>query len=144
MYRLKPEESLLTSFSVLFAAYKGDIRTFVEGASAIASLNEHSHVLIAEACTHAPLQEDIGRVKIPRMLRQRFGESLQVTLVAGADFPADLTPYDLIIHCGACMFNRRYVLSRVEAARSQGVPITNYGVTLAYLAGILDKVSYEE
>ena len=144
VYRLKPEESLLTSFSVLFAAYKGDIRTFVEGASAIASLNEHSHVLIAEACTHAPLQEDIGRVKIPRMLRQRFGESLQVTLVAGADFPADLTPYDLIIHCGACMFNRRYVLSRVEAARSQGVPITNYGVTLAYLAGILDKVSYEE
>lgn len=144
VYRLKPEESLLTSFSVLFAAYKGDIRTFVEGASAIASLNEHSHVLIAEACTHAPLQEDIGRVKIPRMLRQRFGESLQVTLVAGSDFPADLTPYDLIIHCGACMFNRRYVLSRVEAARSQGVPITNYGVTLAYLAGILDKVSYEE
>lgn len=144
VYRLKPEESLLTSFSVLFAAYKGDIRTFVEGASAIASLNEHSHVLIAEACTHAPLQEDIGRVKIPRMLRQRFGESLQVTLVAGADFPADLTPYDLIIHCGACMFNRRYVLSRVEAARSQGVPITNYGVTLAYLAEILDKVSYEE
>ena len=143
VYRLKPEESLLTSFSVLFAAYKGDIRTFVEGASAIASLNEHSHVLIAEACTHAPLQEDIGRVKIPRMLRQRFGESLQVTLVAGADFPGDLTPYDLIIHCGACMFNRRYVLSRVEAARSQGVPITNYGVTLAYLAGILDKVSYE-
>ncbi len=144
VYRLKPEESLLTSFSVLFAAYKGDIRTFVEGASAIASLNEHSHVLIAEACTHAPQQEDIGRVKIPRMLRQRFGESLQVTLVAGADFPGDLTPYDLIIHCGACMFNRRYVLSRVEAARSQGVPITNYGVTLAYLAGILDKVSYEE
>ena len=83
-------------------------------------------------------------MKIPRMLRQRFGESLQVTLVAGADFPADLTPYDLIIHCGACMFNRRYVLSRVEAARSQGVPITNYGVTLAYLVGILDKVSYEE
>ena len=144
VYRQKPEESLLTSFSVLFAAYKGDIRTFVEGAAAIASLNEQSHVLIAEACTHAPLQEDIGRVKIPRMLRQRFGESLRVTLTAGTDFPTDLTPYDLIIHCGACMFNRRYVLSRIEAARSQGVPITNYGVTLAFLAGILDKISYEE
>ena len=140
VYEKKPAESLLTSFSVLFAAYKGDIDVFVEGAKSIASLTEESHVLIAEACTHAPLSEDIGRVKIPALLRKRFGQGLKVTMVSGADFPADLTPYDLIIHCGACMFNRRHVLSRVEQAQNANVPMTNYGVTIAFLTGILDKV----
>ncbi len=142
VYAKKPESSLLTSFSVLFAQYKGDIEEFVRGAQAIDSLTETSHVLIAEACTHAPLTEDIGRVKIPRALRKRFGEGLKVTVVSGVDFPEDLTGYDLMIHCGACMFNRKYVLSRVERARNQGVPITNYGVALAKLTGILEKISY--
>lgn len=98
--------------------------------------------MIAEACTHAPLAEDIGRVKIPNMLRKRIGESLQIDIVSGTDFPEDLTPYDLIIHCGACMFNRKYVLNRIDRARTQQIPMTNYGVTIAYLAGILDKIDY--
>ena len=140
VYEKKPEESLLTSFSVLFAAYKGDIEAFAEGARAIETLTERSRVLIAEACTHAPQEEDIGRVKLPRLLRKRVGEGLTVDVVAGADFPADLSGYDLIIHCGACMFNRRHVLSRVERAKEASVPITNYGIAIAYLSGILDKV----
>lgn len=142
VYEKKPKESKLTSFSVLFAGYKGDISSFVEGAKAIGSLTKDSHVLIAEACTHAPLTEDIGRVKIPRMLKQRVGEELSISMVSGTDFPEDLSKYDVIIHCGACMFNRKYVLSRMEDAKKQGIPITNYGVTIAYLQGILDKVSY--
>ncbi len=140
VYDQKPAGSALTSFSVLMAGYKGDLKAFVEGAAAIALLTEDSRVLIAEACTHAPMSEDIGRVKIPAMLRKRFGQNLQVDVVSGVDFPADLTPYDLIIHCGGCMFNRKYVLSRIEKARNQGVPITNYGVTIAYLSGILQDV----
>lgn len=142
VYELKPEASRLTSFSVLFAQYKGDIDYYIEGANAISQLTENSKVLIAEACTHAPLTEDIGRVKIPRMLRKRIGEGLQIDMVSGADFPEDLSSYDLIIHCGACMFNRKYVLNRVAQARSQHVPMTNYGVVIAYVNGILDKIDY--
>ena len=133
VYEQKPEESRLTSFSVLFAGYKGDIRYYVKSASAIGSLTESSRVLIAEACTHAPLSEDIGRVKLPHLLRKRIGEKLSIDIVAGTDFPQDLTPYSLVIHCGACMFNRKYVLSRIERARLQNVPMTNYGVaTVSY------------
>ena len=142
VYDKKPAKSRLTSFSVLFAQYKGDIDYYMEGANAIAQLTPESRVLIAEACTHAPLTEDIGRVKIPNMLRKRIGEGLQIDIVSGTDFPEDLTPYDLIIHCGACMFNRKYVLNRIGQARAQQVPMTNYGVTIAYLAGILDKIDY--
>ena len=142
VYELKPEESKLTSFSVLFAAYKGDIHYYIESAAAIEALNEDSRVLIAEACTHAPLSEDIGKVKIPRLLRQKIGEGLQIDFAAGTDFPNDLTPYSLIIHCGACMFNRKYVISRIENAKTQRIPMTNYGVTIAYLTGILDKIEY--
>lgn len=141
VYEHKPTESMLTSFSVLFAAYKGDLPYYIEGAAQIDSLNEHSRVLIAECCTHAPLKEDIGRVKIPRMLKKRFGESLQVDLVSGTDFPEDLTSYDLIIQCGACMFNRKYVMYRIDRAREQKVPMTNYGVTIAHLTGILEHVA---
>ena len=137
----KPDESRLTSFSVLMAAHKGDIRYFVESASAIDRLNEQSHVVIAEACTHAPLAEDIGRVKIPRLLRQRVGEDLTIDIVAGKDFPEDLTGYDLVIHCGGCMFNRRFMIQRVEQCRAQGVPMTNYGITIAHLKSIFGKVS---
>lgn len=142
VYENKPKESMLTSFSVLFAAYKGDLPYYVEGAKAIDSLTEQSKVLIAECCTHAPLAEDIGRVKIPRMLRKRVGEGLTVDIVSGTDFPEDLSKYDLIIQCGACMFNRKYVLSRIERAKVQKVAMTNYGVTIAHLTGILDKISY--
>lgn len=142
VYEQKPEESRLTSFSVLFAGYKGDIRYYVRSASAIGSLTESSRVLIAEACTHAPLSEDIGRVKLPHLLRKRIGEMLSIDIVAGTDFPQDLTPYSLVIHCGACMFNRKYVLSRIERARLQNVPMTNYGVAIAFLNGILNQIEY--
>ena len=142
VYEQKPAESRLTSFSVLFAGYKGDIHYYVESTSAIDRLTEQSRVLIAEACTHAPLTEDIGRVKIPHLLRKRTGEGLQIDIVSGNDFPEDLSPYNLIIHCGACMFNRKYVLSRVEQARAQQVPMTNYGVAIAHLNGILNKIVY--
>ena len=140
VYDKKPKESRLTSFSVLFANYKGDLSEFVQGAAAIESLTEHSKVLIAEACTHAPLSEDIGREKLPRMLRNKVGQGLAVDVVGGPAFPEDLSGYDLIIHCGACMFNRRHVMSRIDRAKSQGVPITNYGVAIAELSGILDKI----
>ena len=140
IYDKKPPESKLTSFSVLFAAYKGDLDYFVAGARALDCLTESSRILIAEACTHAPLEEDIGREKIPSMLRKRVGKGLGVDIVAGNDFPQDLTPYNLVIHCVGCMFNRKHVLSRVEQARSQGVPMCNYGVTIAHLSGILDKI----
>ena len=142
VYEQKPAESRLTSFSVLFAGYKGDIHYYVESASAIDRLTEQSRVLIAEACTHAPLTEDIGRVKIPRLLRKRTGEGLHIDIVSGTDFPEDLSPYHLIIHCGACMFNRKYVLSRIGRARAQQVPMTNYGVAIAHLNGILNMIAY--
>lgn len=141
VYEHKPKESMLTSFSVLFAAYKGDLPYYVEGAKMLDSLTNESHVLIAECCSHAPLQEDIGRVRIPRMLKKRAGEGLTVDIVSGTDFPEDLSDYDLVIQCGACMFNRKYVLSRIDRAKKQQVPMTNYGVTIAHLTGILDKIS---
>jgi len=149
VYSKKPAGTMLTSFSVLLAASKGDLDELVAGASAIDKLTPDSKVLIAEACTHAPLTEDIGREKLPRMLRkrmdQKFGEGngalLTIDIVAGVDFPKDLTGYDLVIHCGACMFNRKYMMSRISQAQLQQVPITNYGVVLAYLTGILDKIN---
>lgn len=142
VYEKKPPESRLTSFSTLFAKYKGDIDYFVESTRVLAGLNEGSKILIAEACTHVPLKEDIGREKLPRMLRARYGQGLRIENVNGQNFPDDLSDYDLVIQCGACMFNRRYVMSRVEKAKSQGVPMSNYGVVIAYLSGILDKIDY--
>ena len=142
VYEHKPAESRLTSFSVLFAAYKGDLAYYIEGAKHIDSLTEKSMVLIAECCTHAPLQEDIGRVKIPALLRKRFGAKLQVDVVSGTDFPENLSAYDLIIQCGGCMFNRQFIMTRIEKARAEAVPMTNYGITIAYLTGILDKISF--
>ena len=142
VYDKKPQESLLTSFSVLFAEYKGDFAYYKESAAAISSLTEESKVLIAECCTHAPLKEDIGREKIPNMLRKRIGAGLTVDIVSGTDFPKDLSNYDLIIQCGACMFNKKYVMTRIERAKDQKVPMSNYGVAIAYLSGILDKISY--
>lgn len=141
VYNNKPEESMLTSFSVLFAAYKGDLDYYIEGAKAIDALNENSRVLIAECCTHAPLSEDIGREKIPRLLRKRAGDGLKIDIVSGTDFPEDLSKYDLIIQCGGCMFNRKYIMSRIDKAKSYNVPMTNYGVTIAHITGILDNIS---
>ncbi len=146
-----PKDWPLTSFSILLASAKGDIRTFTEGAQAIGRLNSRSRVLIAEACTHVPDTEDIGRVKIPNLLRKRAaagcgtsGDSLlavpRIDIAAGNDFPEDLSPYDLIIHCGACVANRQTVRARTRKARLAGVPITNYGIALAYLQGILERV----
>lgn len=142
VYQKKPAESALTSFSVLFAAYKGDIEALLKGASSLDNMTEKSRVLIAEACTHVPLSEDIGREKIPRLLHKKFGEGLEIVNVCGNDFPelAELKRFDLVIHCGACMFNRKHVLNRIAAAQAAGVPITNYGIVLAKLAGILDKI----
>ena len=142
VWEQKPKESRLTSFSVLFARYKGDMACFRAGAERIGQLTPSSRVLIAEACTHVPMTEDIGRVKLPAMLRRRVGQGLRIDIVSGADFPQDLTPYDLVIQCGACMFNRRHVLNRVAQAGRQGVPMTNYGVAIAYLSGILNDVTY--
>lgn len=142
VYDKKPKESMLTSFSTLFAGYKGDLEYYIKSAEAVELLTEKSKVLIAEACTHAPLAEDIGREKIPRMLRKKVGEGLTVDIVSGPDFPEDLSEYDLVIQCGACMFNRKYVLSRIDRAKTQGVPMSNYGVIIAYLNNILDKISY--
>ena len=135
-----PKDCPLTSFSVLLAAAKGDVRTFVEGARAIDTLRPGSRVLIAEACTHVPDTEDIGRVKIPNLLRRKVGE-LTVDIAAGNDFPEDLSPYGLIVHCGACVANARLVRSRIRTALLAGVPITNYGIALAALNGILGRIS---
>jgi len=167
----KPAASKLTSFSALFAALKGDIDYFLEGAHKLAALAEAArarrtadddapdvasafgadagasktkplNVLIAEACTHKPLDGDIGRIKIPRMLKKAFGEDGVVTkTVSGKDFPEDLTPYDFIIHCGSCMFNRSYVLYRANEAKAAHVPMTNYGLAIAAMIGILDEIS---
>lgn len=140
VYEKKPKESMLTSFSVLFAAYKGDLPYYVEGAKVLDSLHENSKVLIAECCTHAPQTEDIGRVKLPNLLKKRYG-NLQIEWVNGNDYPKELTEFDLIIQCGACMFNRSYVVSRITRAKEQGVPMTNYGVALAHLSGILEQIT---
>lgn len=137
-----PDNVRLTSFSVLMAAFKGDIEYFAESAGHIATLRPGDRVLIAEACTHAPQSEDIGRVKIPALLAKRAGGELSIDIVSGRDFPEDLTPYRLIIHCGGCMFNRRMILNRVIKAKQQKVPMTNYGITIAYITGILDKIVY--
>lgn len=142
VHQLKPKQSTLTSFSVIFARHKGDIDTFVKGAEHIKNLNETSRILIAEACSHTPQNEDIGRVKLPRLLRKHIGENVHIDIVGGKDFPDDLTPYDLIIHCGACMFNRRHVMTRIQKAAKQKIAITNYGIAIAYLSGILSKIKY--
>lgn len=142
VYGNKPAESRITSFSVLFARYKGDIDYFVKSAEKIKELKDGDRILIAEACTHAPLSEDIGREKIPMMLRKKSGCRLDFDIVSGSDFPDDLSGYALVIHCGGCMFNRQHIMNRVEKARLQGVPMTNYGITIAFLRQILDKIEY--
>ncbi len=134
-----PPDVPMTSFSILFARNKGDLSAFVEGALAIDRLRPGSKVLVAESCSHHPIGDDIGRVKIPRWLTQYVGGKIEFTHVQGHDFPDDVTPYELIIHCGACMWNRREMLSRIIRCREAGVPITNYGMTIAYSLGIFER-----
>ena len=135
-----PKDYPLTSFSILLAGAKGDIRTFVDGAKAIGTLKPGNRVLIAEACTHVPDTEDIGRVKIPNLLKKKLGGDLAIEVAAGNDFPDDLTPYSLIIQCGGCVASERLLRSRIKKALLSGVPITNYGIALASLTDILDRV----
>ncbi|HAA83673.1 MAG TPA: [FeFe] hydrogenase H-cluster maturation GTPase HydF [Thermodesulfobacterium commune] len=135
-----PPDIRLTSFSVLFARYKGDLQTLVEGVLAVKTLKPGDKVLIAEACTHHPVEDDIGRVKIPRWLRAQVGQDLEIEVKAGGGpLPENLEQYKLIVHCGACMLNRKEMLSRIMQAKSAKVPIVNYGVMLAYMHGILKR-----
>lgn len=134
-----PPDVKLTSFSILFARHKGDLVSFVLGAMAIDRLRPGGHVLVCEACTHHPIGDDIGRVKLPRWLNQYVGGDLRFTYYQGHDFPGDLSGFDLVVHCGACMQNRRELLSRISRCRRAGVPITNYGVTIAYTLGIFER-----
>jgi [FeFe] hydrogenase H-cluster maturation GTPase HydF len=134
-----PPEIPMTSFSIIFARFQGDLSEMVRGAMAIDALKSGDKILIAEACSHHPIGEDIGTVKIPRWLTQYVGGKLQIDNVRGHDFPSDISEYKLIIHCGACMWNRRAMLSRIMKARQAGVPITNYGLTIAFSLGIFER-----
>jgi [FeFe] hydrogenase H-cluster maturation GTPase HydF len=137
--KIVPDDVPLTSFSILFARLKGDLAELEKGVKAIDSLKKGDRVLIAEACTHHPLQDDIGREKIPRWLQKYAGVKLKIDVIAGRDLPEDLTPYKLIINCGACVFNRQEMLSRIEKAQKAKVPITNYGMAIAYIHGLFDR-----
>ena len=134
--KLKPKESALTSFSVLFARYKGDEKIYKKGADFIDNLNKESKILIAESCAHIPLEGDIGRVKIPNMLKNKFGFSFDIDYTTGEDFPSDLSKYDLIIHCGGCMGTRKHILNRIRLCEKQNKPITNYGMAIAKINGV--------
>jgi len=135
-----PVDISLTSFSTVFARHKGDLNEFIKGVYAIDNLKDGDEILIAEACTHHVQPEDIGRTKIPTWLLNHTGKDLHYEVTAGGDFPDDLSRFKLVIHCGACMINRREALFRIEKARSQNAPITNYGILMAYLSGILERI----
>lgn len=135
-----PDNIPLTSFSILFARLKGDLKAFSQGAKAIENLKDGDKVLILESCTHHAIEDDIGRVKIPNLLRKKTGKDLIIENFAGHDFP-NIDDYKLIIHCGACMTNRKEVLSRILIAVKKGIPITNYGITISYCLGILDRAT---
>jgi [FeFe] hydrogenase H-cluster maturation GTPase HydF len=137
--KIVPDEIPLTSFSILFARFKGDLKQMVDGAKAIGKLKAGDKVLIAEACTHHPIGEDIGRVKLPRWLREFVGDDLDINVVAGRDFPNDISPYKLVIHCGACVWNKQQVLSRLAIASDAGVAFTNYGLAIAFSLGVFDR-----
>lgn len=136
---LVPEDILLTGFSVLFARYKGDLRLYIKGAKKLKKLKTGSKILIAEACTHRRQTDDIGTVKIPDWLRSKVGENLVFDHVAGREYPDNLKEYDLILHCGGCMLNRKEVLSRLQEADKAEIPVINYGMAIAQLHGILDR-----
>lgn len=142
VYEKKPTDVKLTSFSVLFAKLKGDIDEYVKGARAFENINSNSRILIAESCAHAPTEEDIGRVKIPNMIRKKFGSEIIIDNTSGPVLPENLETYDLIIQCGGCMQNKKSIQGRIEKAKEKNIPITNYGIAIAYFMGILDKITY--
>ena len=142
VYEKKPKDVKLTSFSILFAKLKGDIEEYVSGASAIKNLKEDSKILIAECCTHAPAEEDIGRIKIPNMIKKKFGENIKVDVSSGSVFPDNISVYDLIIQCGGCMLNSKNIKNRIKIAKEKSIPITNYGIAIAYFKGILEKIDF--
>jgi len=135
-----PQDVPLVSFSILLARQKGDLKTLVSGAMVIDELKPGDKVLIAEACSHHPLKDDIGREQLPKWLEAKVGGHLEISFSAGSDFPEDLKEYKLVVHCGSCMLNRTEVLNRIAKAVRNGVPITNYGVAIAHIHGILDRV----
>jgi len=134
-----PEDIPMTTFSIIYSRYKGDLEEQVKGVKTIGSLAPGDQILIAEACTHHPIEGDIGTVKIPNWLEEHIGGKLEFTHAQGRDFPEDLTPFKLVIHCGACMWNRRQVLTRIMYCRQAGVPITNYGLAISFLRGVLPR-----
>ena len=142
VYEKKPADVKLTSFSVLFAKLKGDIDEYMMGVEALKKLNENSKILIAECCTHAPAEEDIGRIKIPNMIRKKVGKNLKVDVTSGSAFPENISDYDLIIQCGGCMLNSKNIKNRINTAQEKSIPITNYGIVIAYFKGILDKIDF--
>jgi [FeFe] hydrogenase H-cluster maturation GTPase HydF len=137
--RVTPESIPLTAFSILLSRLKGDLVAQTRAAVAVELLQPGDRVLVAESCTHHPIEEDIGRVKIPRWLQKYVGGELEFATVKGHDFPEDLSPYKLVIHCGACMWNRQEMMNRIRECARQGVPITNYGLVIAYSLGILER-----
>lgn len=136
-----PKDIKLTSFSILFARHKGDLKAFIEGAKKVKELNENSKILISESCTHNHSHEDIGRVKIPKLLNKHLGKELNYEFKMGHDFPENLKEYDLVIHCGSCMLNKKTMQTRIDMCEEKQVAITNYGVILAYLNGILERTT---
>ncbi len=135
-----PKNIKCTTFSILFARQRGDLIEAARGVSAIKKLKAGDKILIAEACSHHPVEDDIARVKIPRWLRQYVGGDLQIDVTAGHDYPDDLRKYKLVIHCGGCMINKRQMLARIQRAREQGVPITNYGMCISFVQGVIERV----
>ncbi|MFP4543715.1 MAG: [FeFe] hydrogenase H-cluster maturation GTPase HydF [Bacteroidota bacterium] len=135
-----PRDIKCTTFSILFSRFKGDLVEEVRGAGVIESLKDGDRILIAEACSHHPSEDDIGRVKIPRWLRQYLGAEIEIDTCAGRDFPDNLKDYKVVIHCGGCMLTRREKLVRIEKAKHAGVPITNYGITISMIQGVLERV----
>lgn len=141
--KIIPEDMKLTSFSILMARQKGDIQKLINGVKALERLNliDNPKILIMESCSHNTSHEDIGRVKIPNLINKYLNKDIEFTFKMGQDFPKDIKEYDLVIHCGSCMFNRKTMLRRIDLCNEKGVSITNYGVVLAYLAGILDRAT---
>ena len=142
VYNKKPKGVRLTSFSVLFAKLKGDISEYVRGVEALKNLKDGSKILIAECCTHAPAEEDIGRVKIPKMIKSKINKNVKIDVTSGSVFPDNFSDYDLIIQCGGCMLNKKNIMTRINKASDKNIPITNYGIAIAYFKGILDKIEY--
>ena len=135
-----PKEIPCTTFSILFARQKGDLAAAAEGVAVLETLTPNDKILVAEACSHHPLQDDIGRVKIPRWLRQYLGSDIRIDTFAGRDYPDNLSQYKVVIHCGACMLTRREMLNRIQRAREVEVPVTNYGITISFLQGVARRV----